>query len=101
MKLRCTPHHAVFEIGDDNGPVARAFFRVTLDEAIVQEAVKAIMPALVIKPQQMIPKQWQLFLPAQRSNNATGNRRTRNVLIVHVQSPLGGPRGGVESLDLI
>src|ERR1700722_16817030 len=99
MKPRRRPYHATFEIGDDNGSVARAFLRVALDEAIVHEAVKAIMAALVIKPQQMIPQQRQLFLPGQCSKDAIGKRRTRHALVAPGQSPLGSPRGGAESLD--
>src|ERR1700679_4381974 len=47
----------------------------------------------------MIPEQRKLFLLAQRPNGAPGNCRTRKVVETHVQSPLGSPRGGVESLD--
>jgi truncated hemoglobin YjbI len=43
-------HHAILEIGDDQRSVVGAFFGVTLDEAVVHEAVEAIMAAATVEP---------------------------------------------------
>ena len=84
MKLRRAANHTVFEITDDERPIARAFFGIALDETVVHEAVKAVMPALVIKSQQMIPEQRQFFLPAQCANGPSGRYRMRRLVVVHV-----------------
>ena len=45
MQLGRTAHRAVLEIGDDDGAVIGAFLGVFLDEAVVHEAMEAIMAA--------------------------------------------------------
>jgi hypothetical protein len=50
MKFCRPTDHAVFDIGDDDGSVACALFSVTLDEAVVQETVKAVMATLMVEP---------------------------------------------------
>src|SRR4029077_17067801 len=50
---RC-PHPAVLEVGYSDPAVLGAFFCVALNEAVVDEAMKANMAARSIKPQRMI-----------------------------------------------
>ena len=73
MQFGCTAHHAIFEIGDDDRAVVGAFLGVTFDEAVVHEAMKAIMAAGAIEPQQVIAQQRQLFLLAENPNGALGS----------------------------
>ena len=51
MQLGCAAHHAILDVGDDDGAVIGALFGVTLDEAVVHEAVEAIMAAGSIQSQ--------------------------------------------------
>ena len=100
MQFRRAAHHAVLDIGDDDGAIVGAFRGVTLDKAVIHEAVEAIVAAGPIEPQQMIAQQRQFFLLAQRpdvalgeaSNGSMSSWRTSKLL-------LESPRGGVESLD--
>jgi len=64
MQLSRAAHHAVLDIGDDDGTVVGAFRGITFDKTVIHEAVEAIMTASPIKPQQMIAQQRQLFLLA-------------------------------------
>src|SRR5579871_5371111 len=96
MKFRRASDDAIFEVSDDEGSVVSAFGCVTLDETVIHIAVKTVVATMVIEPQQMIPEQRKLFLLAQRPNGAFGSR---GVVVAHFQSPLGSPRGGVESLS--
>src|SRR5690242_5302801 len=101
MQLRSTSNLPVFEIRNHDGPVARALRRIALDEAVMHKAVEPIVAALGIKPQQMITQLGQFFISGKRANRASCNRGTENVSIAHVETPLGSPRGGVESLEWI
>ena len=49
MQFGGAAHHTVLDIGDDDGAVIGAFGRVTLHEAIIHEAMEAIVPALGIE----------------------------------------------------
>ncbi len=89
MQFRRAAHHAVLDIGDDDGAVVGAFRGVAFDEAVVHEAVEAIMAALAVEPQQMIAQQRQFFLLAQRPNVAPGTRPAHKYLVAHVKTPLG------------
>src|ERR1700733_4670100 len=99
MQFRRTTHHAVFDISDDDRAILSAFCGIAFDETVIHEAVEAIATALRIEPQQMIAQQRQLLLLAQRSNAAPGQRRTEDLFVAQGITPLGSPRGGVESLD--
>ncbi len=70
MQLRRAPYHAVFEIGNDDRAVVGAFRGIAFDEAVIHEALEAVMTAYVIEPQQMIAQQRQFFLLAQGPNGA-------------------------------
>ena len=52
--------------------IVGAFGGIALDEAVIHEAVKAVMAASAIEPQQMIAQQRQLFLLAQGPDAAPG-----------------------------
>src|SRR5664279_1074304 len=91
MQFGCAMHHAAFDISDDDGVIAGAFGGVALDETVVHEAIEAVMTALRIEPQQMIAQQRQLLLLAKRPHAPLGKRRTGNVFVSHVKSPLGWP----------
>src|ERR1700690_2574545 len=91
MQFRSTSHRPAFEIGNDDSAVACTFCGIAFDEAIVHEAVEAVMATFPIKPQKMIAQQRQFFLLTQRSNGALGSRRTDDVLVAHIKSPLGWP----------
>src|SRR5664279_2316567 len=91
MQFGCAMHDAALDISDDRGAIAGAFGGIALYETVVHEAIEAVMTALRIEPQQMIAQQRQLFLLAQRPNVALGQRRTGNVFVSHVKSPLGWP----------
>jgi hypothetical protein len=56
MQLGCAAHRAVLEVGDDDGAVIGAFLGVALDEAVIHEAMEAIIAAGSVQPQQMIPQ---------------------------------------------
>src|SRR5205085_4636390 len=88
MQLGSAAHHAIFDIGNDQRAVVGAFFGVTLDEAVVHEAMEAIMAAGAVEPQQMVAQQRQLFLLAESPNGALystlGAVRSGN-LVVHSQ----------------
>jgi len=99
MQLGCTAHHAIFDVSNDDGTIIGALLGVALDKAVVHEAVKAIMAAGSIQPQQMFAQQRQFLLLAERPNGALGARRTGDGFVSHNSTPRGGPRGGVESLD--
>ena len=49
MQFRGTAHRAVFDVGDDDGAVAGAFRGVSLDEAVVHEAMETVVTALRIE----------------------------------------------------
>src|SRR5205085_3479246 len=89
--------HAMLGIGDDGRAVVGAAFGVAADETVVDEAMKTIMAAGTVQSQQVIAQQRKLLLLAQRPHGALGGRRTDGI-IVHFITPLGSPRGGVESL---
>ena len=89
MKFRSTANHAVLEISNHDRSVVRAFFRVTLDEAVVHEAVEAVMTARMIEPQQMIAQQRQLLLLAQGPNLGCGERRADEFLVAQILAPPG------------
>src|SRR6478752_9698272 len=91
MQFRCTAYHAVFEISDDDRAIVGAFRGIAFDEAVIHKAVEAIMTARVIEPQKMIAQQRQFLLLAQDPNVAPGKRRTGDILIGHVITPLGWP----------
>ena len=74
MQFRRTAHHAVLDIGDDDGAIIGAFRGVALDEAVIHEAIEAVMSAVRIEPQQMIAQQRQFFLLIQRPDVAAGER---------------------------
>ena len=74
MQFRRAAHHAVLDIGDDDGAIVGAFRGIAFDEAVIHEAVEAVMTALRIEPQQMIAQQRQFFLLTQRPNVAPGKR---------------------------
>src|SRR5580704_5018708 len=84
MQLGCAPHLAVFHVGDDDRPVIGAFFGVTCDETVVQEAVEPIVAALWIEPQQVVAQQRQLFVLAQRPHIAKTRPRAESVVMWHV-----------------
>ena len=65
MQFGRTAHQAVLEIGDDDGAVIGAFLGVTDNEAVVHEAVEAIMAAGAIQPQQVIAQERKFLLLAQ------------------------------------
>ena len=70
MQFGRAAHHAVLEKGDDDGAIIGAFLGVALDETVVHEAMKAIMAAGAIQPQQMIAQQRQFFLLAESPDRA-------------------------------
>src|ERR1700736_167118 len=86
MQFRRAANHATLQVGDDDGTIVSAFAGVALNEAVIHEAVEAVMAALRVEPQQVIAQQRQLVLPAQRPNDAPGRRRTGSLLIVHHKS---------------
>src|SRR5215208_6870623 len=90
MQFGGATHHAILEIGDDDSAVIGAFFGVTFDEAVVHEAMKAVMAAGTIEPQQVIAQQRQLFLLAENPNGALDRALVRalgasrnGTLVVH------------------
>src|SRR5258708_9669819 len=91
MQFRGTPHHAVFEISDDDGAIFGAFRGIAFNKTVVQDAREAVARALGIEPQKMIAQQRQFFLLLQRPDVAPGTRRTGRVLVVHFITPLGNP----------
>src|ERR1700724_4467591 len=91
MQFRGTPYHAVFEISDDDGAIFGAFRGIAFNKTVVQEAMEAIATGLGIEPQKMIAQQRQFFLLVQRPDVALGTRRTGDVLVVHLITPLGNP----------
>src|SRR5712672_4866098 len=56
MELRRAAYHAVLDVRNDDGAVVSAFRGITFDEIIIHEAVKAIVSALPIEPQKVIPQ---------------------------------------------
>ena len=80
----CAAHHAVFHIGDDDRAIARAFFGIALDEAVVQEAIEAIAPAFGIEPQQMIAQERQFLMLAEGPHIAEAWPRIESVLVWQV-----------------
>src|ERR1019366_7295312 len=91
MQFRRAAYHAVFDVSDDDGAVIGAFGGIVFDEAVIHEAVEAVMAALLIEPQQMIAQKRQLLLLTQRPDAAAGKRRMGNVFVSHVITPLGWP----------
>ena len=75
MQFSHSPYHAVLEVGDNDRAVVGAFFGVALNEAVIDEAMKAIMAARSIKPQKMIAQQGQFFVLAERPYGTSGARR--------------------------
>ena len=90
MQFGRTANHAVLKERDDHCAVIGALFGVALDEAVVHEAMEAIMPAVAVEPQQMIAQQRQFFLLAQRPDTAV-SKRGRDNGKVHGLSPLREP----------
>ena len=82
MQFGRAAHHAILDIGDDDGAVVGAFFGVTLDKTVIHETMETVMAAGSIQPQQMIAQQRQLLLLAERPDAALGARRTGDVLRV-------------------
>src|SRR5436190_18584359 len=70
MQFGSTTHHAILEIANDDRAVIGAFFGVTFDEAVVHEAMKAVMTAGAVEPQKVIPQQRQFLLLAENPNGA-------------------------------
>ena len=62
--------NSVLNVGDDDGAIAGTFRRVSLSEALIDEAVEPFMPALGIKSQEVVAQQGQFFRLPQRSNIA-------------------------------
>src|SRR5450432_818428 len=91
MQLRRAAYHAVLDIGDDDSTVVSAFRGIAFDEVVIHEAMKAIMSALRIEPQQVVAQLRQFLLLTQRPNVAPGTRRTGNVFVSHGNTPLGWP----------
>src|SRR5229473_863196 len=91
MQLRRAAYHAVLDIGDDDSTVDSAFRGIALDEVVIHEAMKAIVSALRIEPQQVVAQLRQFLLLTQRPNVAPGTRRTGNVFVSHGSTPLGCP----------
>ncbi len=89
MQFRRAPHHAILDVGDDDGAVVGAFGGIALDEAVIHEAVESVMAACRIKPKQMVAQQRQFFLLAQRPDAALGRGRAGGVFVVHFITPLG------------
>jgi len=83
MQLRRAANHAVFKEGDNGRAVIGAFFGVTLDEAVIHEAMETVAAAVTVEPQQVIAQQRQFFLLAQRANAGIGERG-RKVREIHV-----------------
>ena len=54
MQLRRAANRVVFDVGYDDRVVFGASGSIAFNEAVIEEAVKAIMPACRIEPQQMI-----------------------------------------------
>ena len=54
MQFRRAAHHTVLDIGDDHRAIASAFRGIAFDEAVIHEAVEAIMAAGRIEPQQVV-----------------------------------------------
>ena len=91
MQLRRAAYHAVFEIGDDDRAIVGAFRGIAFNEAVIHEALEAVMTAHAIEPQQMIAQQRQFLLLTQDPNIALGTCRMGEILIGHVITPLGWP----------
>ena len=83
MQFRRAPHHTVLDVGDDDGAVVGAFGGIALDEAVIHEAMEAVMAACRIEPQQVIAQQRQFFLLAQRPDAAPGRGRRDSVFVAH------------------
>src|SRR6478609_8682133 len=98
MQFGGAAYHAVLDIGNDQRAVVGAFFGVTLDKAVIHEAVETIMAAGTIQPQKVIAQKRQLFLLAESPNGALGPDRSGS-LVGHIITPRENPRGGVDSLD--
>src|ERR1700742_1926946 len=79
MQFGGATHRADPEVGYDDGAIMRAFFDIALDEAVIHEAMEAVVAAGAIEPQQMIAQQGQ-FLWAQDSNDILG--RTGDLFVV-------------------
>ena len=45
MQFGRAAHRAVLEVADDDGAIMRAFFGIALDEAVVHEAMEAVVTA--------------------------------------------------------
>ena len=86
MQFRGAAHHPILDIGDDDGAIMRAFFGITFDKAVVDEAVEAIMAASMVEPQQVIAQQRQFFPLAQRPHRARDTEA--GMISVHVKNPL-------------
>lgn len=54
MQLRRAANRVVFDVGYDDRVVFGASGSIAFNQAVIEEAVKAIMPACRIEPQQMI-----------------------------------------------
>ena len=68
-----SPHYPVLEVGDNDRAIVGAFFGIALNEAVVDEAMKAIIAARSIKPQKMIAQQGQFFVLAERPYGTSGS----------------------------
>src|SRR4029077_11373758 len=97
MQLGCAADDAVLHVGNDDRAVTCALFGIAFDEAVIQEAVEAVVPASRIEPQQVIAQQRQFFLLAECPHIAEARPRTKGIFVWQVKTPLGGPRGSVES----
>src|SRR5690349_12761967 len=78
MQFGRAPDHAILKEGNDDRAVIGALLGVTLDEAVVQEAVETVAAAVAVEPQQVIAQQRQFFLLAQRAYARIGERRRDN-----------------------
>jgi len=81
MQLGSTAHHAIFHIGHDHGTIGGAFRSVALDKAVIEEAMEAVVATYRIKPQQVVAKQRQLFVLAERSHIAETGTRLEGILV--------------------
>ena len=86
MQFGCTAHHAALDIGDDDRAIVSAFCGIVFDETVIHEAMETVVTAFRIESQEMVAQQRQFLLLTQRPNGALCERRTRNVLVVHLQN---------------
>ena len=54
MQLRRAANHVVVDVGYDDRAVSGASGSIAFNKPVIEEAIKAIMPACCIEPQQMI-----------------------------------------------